>query len=58
MAMEKEYRCDPSDFRKYTSNLNSIVPEEGLDEASALCRSVAVAFQHYSPSITDGYLMV
>lgn len=58
LAMEKQFHGRRPDFVKYTSNLNYVLPTEGLDETSLMCREVAVAFQHFTHQHTNRYLMV
>lgn len=57
MAYEKRFRGATPEMVKYTSNLDFVL-NPGADEAVQTRVDLAVAFSHYSHTITDGYLLV
>ena len=58
MAYEKHFRGEAPEFVKYTNNLDFVLNPGSLDEAARIRVEVAIAFSHFTHSITDGYLLV
>ncbi len=58
MTYEKLFRGPTTELVKYTNNLGLILISGSLDAASNTLMELAVAFSHFTHSITDGYLLV
>ncbi len=58
MAFEKRFHGPTTELVKYTNNLDLILNSGSLNEASKTCLYLALAFSHFTHSVTDGYLLV
>lgn len=58
MAYENRFHGASPDMVKYTNNLDFVLNPGSLDEAARIRVEVAIAFSHFTHSITDGYLLV
>jgi len=58
MAYEKHFRGEAPEFVKYTNNMDFVRNPGTLDAVGRTCVKLAVAFSHFTFSITDGYLLV
>jgi len=57
MAYEMRFHGSTPEMVKYTSNLDFVL-NPGADEAAQTLVDLAIAFSHFTHSITDGYLLV
>jgi len=58
MAYEKRFHGPTPEMVKYTNNLDFVLNPGTMDEAAKIRVEVAIAFSHFTHSITDGYLLV
>jgi len=58
MAYEKRFRGPKPEMIKYTNNLDFVRNPGTLDEVGRTCLELAIAFSHFTYSITGGYLLV
>ena len=58
MAYEKRFHGPTPEMVKYTNNLDFVLNPGMMDEAARIRVEVAIAFSHFTHSITEGYLLV